>query len=159
MKSKDLQAVLNSPYKDYFETAGASDVYLLSKSKANNFWDNAVEEKIDSFFKLPNDNWIVNSVSVKIGEWISAYNADEKKPVSQVLRKNIAWDESSTIWFLVNRDIAFQTTWNNFIELWDDFIAIEDDCPLILPNNPRKEGALIFSSIGHILKINGIKSV
>ena len=153
MSNKDMTPVLNTDYKEYFESAGAKNAYLLSKSKANDCWDEATESKVSSFFKLPDDNWIIRNESAIIGEWISSYNDDDAKPVSDMLNKNISWGGASIIKFLVNRDVAFQVPWENFIEMWDDFIAIEDDCPLVIPSNPKRDGLLIFRPIGDIRRV------
>ncbi len=108
---------------------------------------------MSSFFKLPDDNWIIRNESAIIGEWISSYNDDDAKPVSDMLNKNISWGGASIIKFLINRDVAFQVPWENFIEMWDDFIAIEDDCPLVVPSNPKRDGLLIFRPIGDIRRV------
>ena len=72
MNSEDMTSVLKTDYKEYFESANAKAIYLLSKSKANYFWDGAIEPQVSSFFKLPDDNWIISNETVPIGEWISA---------------------------------------------------------------------------------------
>ncbi len=156
MNKDELTSVLDSDYKDYFEGANSRDVYLLSKTCANAAWEEAIDSKAKSYFDLPDDNWVVTCNSTSIGDWMTSYNDDERKPVSKILRRNVNWPEDTIIHFFVNRDIVFQSTWFNFIEAWDDFIAVEDDCPMIVPTTGKTEGAILFRPIGDICKIEGI---
>lgn len=156
MSKEELISILDSDYKDYFEDIGSRNVFLLSKEKANTVWKEVVDFEAKSYFNLPDDNWIATCKSASIGEWITSYNDDERKPVSDILRANIDWAEDLTVRFFVNRDTIFQLTWSDFIDIWDDFIAVEDDCPLIIPVKGKTKGAILFRPIGDIHKIDAV---
>ena len=151
--SEDLICVQNIDYGEYFEKAGKGTVFLLSGETAEKIWDSEIYANSTSYFNLPDDCWVVSSKSSLIGNWIEAYNNDDNDAVEELLRRAIDWRDDVIIRFFAKKKIVFQTKWCDFLCYWDEFLAVEDDCPIILPKDNSRKEALVFRPIGDILKI------
>jgi len=149
----DITCIQETEYGDYFEKAGKNTIFLLSKESAVNAWNFKVNSNSSSYFNLPDDCWIVANKSYSIGNWMEAYNSDDSGYVEGLLRSAVNWSDDAIIRFFVKKRIVFQASWCNFLRFWDEFIAVEDDCPIIIPVKSSAKEALVFRPIGDILKI------
>lgn len=146
--------VQDTDYCEYFENAGKNTIFLLSEEEAQNAWESEICTNSLSYFDLPDDCWVVAHASNSIGYWIEAYNSDDNAAVANLLLKNINWPDDTIIKFFAKKKIVFQAKWCDFLRFWDEFIAVEDDCPIIIPEGDFGKQALVFRPIGDILKIS-----
>lgn len=152
--SNELIAVENSEYEDYFENIKSDSVFLLSKSLAIDTWEKIIDLGAASYFSLPDDHWIVKSESKAIGEWFDAYNNDKPFKVAKVLKKHTNWSLSSKVWYFISKKVSFETTWETFLLHWDDFLAIDDDCPIVVCDSIDIKEAIVFKPMGAISLIS-----
>jgi hypothetical protein len=73
--------------------------------------------------------------------------------VEELLRGVFDWQDNRIIRFYAKKKIVFQTRWCDFLNFWDEFLAIEDDCPIVIPENGSGKEAILFRPIGDIVKI------
>lgn len=151
--SDKLVCVQSTDYYDYFESVKKNTVFLLNPHMAEMAWESEIYANSSSYFNLPDDCWIVASKSHLIGNWMVAYNNDDNASVERILRETVDWSDSTVIKFFVKNTIVFQAKWCDFLNYWDEFIAVEDDCPIIIPENGAGKEALLFRAIGDIIKI------
>jgi hypothetical protein len=149
----NLICVQDTDYGEYFDNVGKNIVFLLKEESAEKAWHSEVHATSSSYFNLPDDCWIVASKSDSIGNWMEAYNSDNNVAVEELLREALDWPDNAIVKFFAKKRIVFQTKWRDFLRYWDDFIAVEDDCPIIIPENCSGKEALVFRPIGDILKI------
>lgn len=150
---EDLICVQDTDYGEYFEKAGSNTVFLLGEKSAEAAWDSEVYGNASSYFNLPDDCWIVSGESNSIGDWMDSYNNDENSAVEKLLREAVDWSDDAIVRFFVKKKIVFQSNWRDFLRYWDEFLAIEDDCPILLPRCSYRKEALLFRSVGDIFKI------
>lgn len=148
-----LIPVQDSFYKEYFDDIDKTKIFLLKEEYANSAWADEIDSNSTSYFDLPNDCWIVKATSISIGDWIDAYNSDNNAIVANMLLSAIDWDEGEKIRFYVKKGIVFQAKWSDFLQFWDDFVAVEDDCPIVVSESSRQQQALIFRPVGDVIKI------
>ena len=147
-----MDAIKNTDYSDNFDGPLGETVYQLSLSESAAIFDVAFGEEEKSFSSFSDDHWFVKADCQAVGRWIEAYNADENEPVSFVLKESMSWEEDMDIYFCVSRMIVLKTSWKNFVENWDSFLACEDDCPIVIQDVKKRE-ALMFTSMGEIRQI------
>ncbi len=148
-----LRCVLDTNYGDFFDDVSTNTVFMFSNEFSEHMWSRDIHQGSSSYFQLPDDNWIVTGKSQSIGHWIEPYNNGDNATVERLLRKNIDWPDDTVINFFARRKTVFQTKWRDFLCFWDDFLAIEDDCPILIPEGGSGKEALLFRAIGDILKI------
>lgn len=151
--SEELTCVQDTGYSEYFENAGRNTVYLLSENMAESAWNREVHVGTSSYFDLPDDCWIISSESLPIGRWMEAYNNDDNPVVEKLLRAAVDWSDDIFIKFFAKKKSVFRVRWKEFLHYWDEFIAVEDDCPIVIPENGSGKEAILFRSIGDIVKI------
>lgn len=152
--SDTLTCVKKTFYSEYFEEVISNVVFLLDKESAKKAWEKNVGIGSESYFDLPDDSWLIEGQKIEIGRWMEAYNTDDILLVKKLLASHVGWQDETVVNFFVNNEIVFITKWKDFLQYWDSFIAIEDDCPIVIPdilNKNRK--AIIFRPIGDIVKI------
>jgi hypothetical protein len=143
--------VQKTPFKDIFKNSMEEDVILLGDEKANKLWEEEIDPKASSYFYLPDDHWLISSPSFTIGEWLEAYNTDNNLFVETILRKNINYSKDSLLYFIARKNTIFLTKWSYFLKNWDEFIAVEDDCPiLMLVDRKKRSNILVFKPLGDI---------
>lgn len=145
--------VQNSFYSEFFEKSEKDTVFLLSEEEAQYAWNSKIDNRSSSYFDIPNDCWVVASKSVLVGRWIDAYNNDDNVGLADKLRTAVSWSDDTIIRFFAKKKIVFQSKWCDFLEFWDEFIAVEDDCSIVIPESIDTREALLFRPIGDILKI------
>jgi hypothetical protein len=149
----DLICVQDTDYGEYFEKTEKNTVFLLSGETAEKAWNAEVHANSSSYFDLPDDCWIVANKYCFVGGWMEAYNNDDNVVVEELLRRAIEWPDDTIIRFFAKKKIVFQTRWCHFLRFWDGFIAVEDDCPILIPENGSGKEAIIFRPVGDIIKI------
>lgn len=154
MLDKSLIPIENTTFRDYFEDIQPREVFLLGKEDAKELWQTRIDENATSYFNLPDNSWVVTSRNEHLGTWIEAYNSDNNEAVSDILKKKFAWTIDMTVWFCVSKEIIFESSWGFFLKHWDCFIAIEEDCPILLGQEEPTEQALFFRAIGDMYKIS-----
>lgn len=147
-------AVEHSIFSELFEDVGAHEVYLLSDEDAQRAWVNLVDEKASSYFDLPNSSWLVTGEISVVGSWLPFYNADDRQAGRALLEGAVDWKPRSEVLFLVKKTIVLQSTWASFCALWDNFLAVEDDCPMLIRTQDIRSQALLFQSLGTVLRID-----
>ncbi len=151
MMNNNLISIKNTHFKEYFSSEIYDEVFLLDTKDANLFWHSYIGENTTSYFNLPNDNWIIKEERIFLAEWITYYNEDNNISISTILKNQISCDNDATIWFCMSKELILKSNWKVFLEHWDCFIAIDDDCPIILIENEAQ--SLLFTSIGGLYKI------
>lgn len=116
-------------------------------------WNKKIHQGSSSYFQLPDNNWVTANKLQSIGRWIEAYNNGNTTMVEKLLRKNVSWSDDEYVYFFAKSTIAFQMKWSYFLCFWDEFLAIEDDCPIIVLAENSKKEALLFRAIGDILRV------
>ena len=146
--------ILNSEvYQQYFEELKDKEVFLLSNTESYKIWSQNIDKKADSFFRLPDNNWIVIADQRLIGKWIDEYNLDRYELIFDLLNKSFpSWAEGDTVWFCINKITVIETSWLCFKKQWINFISCEDDCPILINTN-KSLCAIIFRPVGDFLKI------
>jgi len=152
--SNILTCVKKSFYSQYFEEVISDVIFLLDRNSAKQAWEKKVDKKSESYFDLPDNSWLIEGKTFKIGRWMEAYNTDDIVLVKKMLTSHVTWMDEAIIYFFVNKKISFLTQWKFFLKYWDNFIAIDDDCSIVIPDkiNENRE-AIIFRPIGDIVRI------
>ena len=148
-----LVCVQKTHLNEYFENSDKITIFLLDEKLAESAWKRNIHFDSSSFFDLPDDCWIITSKVVQVGHWMEAYNEGNDATVGKLLRKAVDWNDDFYIYFFAKKKIVFRTQWHNFLQHWDDFIAIEDDCPIVTPECDLCKEAIVFRPIGDFLKI------
>jgi len=152
--ANELVCVQDTDYDEYFEHAGKNTVFLLEDGMAEKAWKCEIDANSSSYFDLPDDCWIITSKSYSLGRWMEAYNNDDNAAVEELLRDAVDWPDNTIINFFAKKKTIFQTRWCDFLHFWDEFIAVEDDCPIVISESGAGKEALLFRPIGDIIKIN-----
>jgi hypothetical protein len=141
--------ICESTYAEFFSDDDRAKVFLLDEIESAHAFEASLGLGVGSFFDLPDTHWIVIGRMILVGTWIESYNADLSDSVSRILRSKIDWRETDAVHFFVNKRFAIKTSWKVFSKSWDAFLAIHDDCPLLMRATGEKE-ALIFTALGDI---------
>ncbi len=139
---------------DIFDDVDVKTIFVLDKNSASNHWINAVDEKANSYFRLQDNNWLVANNNAVIGGWRDAYNNDDNYYVSKLLNQHVEWEEECLVRFYVSKLIVLETKWKYFLKHWDNFLALEDDSPVLIKDGEEKSRALIFRAGGDIVLVN-----
>lgn len=145
--------VQDTDYGRCFQSVRKNTVFLLDEKLAASAWDHEVCAGSSSYFNLPDDCWLVFGKAVSIGRWMEAYNNDDNEILEQLLRAAVDWPDNTFIKFFAKKKIVFRTHWCDFLKHWDEFIAFEDDCPIVIPENFLNKEALLFRPIGDVIKV------
>ncbi len=148
-----MNPVEATEHNSMFDDVGENTIFVLDKESATNHWINAVDEKASSYFRLQDDNWLVAKKNAVIGAWRDAYNNDDNYYVEKLLNEHIGWEEDSVVRFYVSKLIVLETKWKYFLKHWDDFLSLDDDCPVLIKDGEEKFRALIFRSNGDIVLV------
>jgi|RhiMetdeSRZDD1v2_1073273.scaffolds.fasta_scaffold52333_2 DUF2947 family protein len=149
--------ILESEYSEYFSDATVNSVFLLSINESQNIWNNNIDQKADSYFRLPDDNWLVVTEQIIIGDWKEDFNANKVQDVQQLLNRSVTWNDEDIVLFCIRKNKILETNWSEFKRLWINFILCEDDCPILI-NHQIKGCAILFRPIGDIAKIGQCKN-
>ncbi|MCG9962786.1 DUF2947 family protein [Shewanella cutis] len=151
--SENLSPVESTQHKDFFDDVPANTVFVYERSCGEALWEDVIGKKSTSYFSLPDDNWVVSKESRKIGEWIEAYNNDENKIVGDILQRELDWGFDTKVRFFGKKSVVLETSWKSFLLHWDGFLALEDDCPILVKDGDIETG-ILFTGTGDILVIN-----
>ena len=144
--------IMISDFSEEFEGVDSEGIVLLTKEQASQVWQKYIDEKATSYFRLPDDNWIIKSEQVIIGEWLSDFNKNRSQETKAKLDSSILWSDNNTVWFCISKALVIETSWYDFKRLWMNFLECEDDGPILL-NSKEVNCALLFFSIGNIVKV------
>jgi len=151
--SENLIPIEETFYSDYFEGLECQGVFLLREDKAKLAWSQEIEPNSSSYFDLSDECWIVKGKPLFVGRWLEAFNNDDNNIVAEALRSTVQWSDETVIKFFAKKNAVFQTTWGEFLKVWDGFLTAEDDCPIIIPEFNNSRLAFLFRPIGDILFI------
>lgn len=146
-----LIPISSTEFSEYFDDIGNCKIYRLSQNDAELYWHSIFMDNSRSYFSLSDDNWFIRSNSHKIGEWINAYNSNSNIALSEILTKEISWQDDNIIRFCISSSCIFQTTWQCFNLHWSDFLAIDDDCPIVFSTTDT-DSSICFRPIGDIVR-------
>ena len=150
--SENLNPVELTQHKDFFDDVPTNTVFVYERSCGEALWEDVIGMKSSSYFSLPDENWVISKGSRKVGEWMEAYNNDENKQVADVLQRELGWILETKIRFFGKKSVVLETSWQNFLLYWDGFLALEDDCPIVVKDGDIETG-ILFRGIGDILVI------
>lgn len=140
-------------YRSFFEDVREDTVFLISAKWSEALWDKMIYQDKHSYFDLPNDCWTINGNKVRLGCWIDSYNHNNRD-VIEIIEDVVDWSDTDSTIFFVNRKLAFAARWRDFLEHWTSFIAIEDDCPIVMPEfGGDLRECIIFEPLGKVAKI------
>jgi hypothetical protein len=107
-------------------------------------------ESAKSYFSLPDDSWVVTSPATVIGQWLQEYNTGQFQRTASELKLRLPWLLATPVFFCVSRRTLIASAWDDFTRLWDCYLELHDDCPIVVPeqNGPRE--ALVFTPLGDI---------
>lgn len=145
-------SIIKSCFSEAFKSVLSNEIYLLSKDLSRNIWTQNIDNKAICYFKIPDDNWLVTSNSIVLGNWIDDYNCDYSVKVHNLLCDSFEWNNKDVVWFCINIEIVIESSWLDFKKYWLSFLECEDDCPIVINSN-NKKGALIFTPLGSFVKI------
>ena len=145
--NSQLVSVEKTDYEEYFEDIESDSIFLLNKASSLSTWKNAIGMGA-SYFSLSIEHWIIKSKAVELGKWQTAYNDDKPFKVSKLLKKKLRWGLDEDVWYFISKNVVFQTKWSYFLLHWDDFLAVDDDCPIIMCESRIGEEALVFKPMG-----------
>jgi hypothetical protein len=143
-------------HKDFFDDVDENTIFVLDKDSASRLWVSAIDEKAPSYFRLSDQNWIISNSSIVIGRWKEAYNLDDNPYVAHLLQKKVKWQEDCIVRFYISKSIVLETKWEFFLEHWDDFLALEDDCPILIKEGEECVRALLFLANGDIILVTKV---
>ncbi|MEL6862997.1 MAG: DUF2947 family protein [Bacteroidota bacterium] len=143
-----------SHYSDIFEGLACDDIYVLNEQNAITIWKNHVDQKATSFFKLPDEHWLVTGHQETLGHWLNDFNEDHSQRIQQLLNSTVDWNDEDIIFFSISHLIILETSWKTFKNNWIYFLHCDDDCPILVNSSYSKE-ALVFRPIGDFIRING----
>jgi len=148
-----LIPVSSTEFSEYFENIGECEIYHLSKNDAELYWRSVFKDSSKSYFSMSDDNWFIKSDFLKIGEWIDAYNATSNIVLSDILTKRIFFKDDDIVRFCISSSCIFQTTWKYFNLYWSKFLAIDDDCSIVL-SVKNTDSSILFAPIGDIFEVS-----
>jgi len=148
-----LIPVLSTEFSEYFESIGECEIYLLSKNDAELYWRSVFKDLSKSYFSMSDDNWFIKSDFLKIGAWIDAYNATSNTELLDILTKRIFFKDDDIVRFCISSSCILQTTWRCFNLYWSSFLAIDDDCPIVL-SVKKIDSSILFVPIGDIFEVS-----
>lgn len=154
--SDEMTCVKDTHFVYYFDNIDKNTVFVLRDDLATDAWDREIHKGTTSYFRLPDNCWIISSKRDLVGYWVEAYNTENNAVVENFLRMAVDWPNDIFVIFFANGATAFRTTWRSFLRYWDEFIAIEDDCPILIPETGIRKEAIIFTPGGDILRISGV---
>jgi len=135
-----------------FPSEKSLEIYLLTPSEAASVFERAFGPGAQSYFKFPDDHWVVKSGRKDVGRWMEAYDADTIGPVASLLKHTVNWSPEDEIYFIARRQAVFKFLWRDFICCWDSFLACEDDAPMLM-RHPSDGEVLMFAPLGNIYHI------
>jgi hypothetical protein len=153
MINEEKEAIENTLYKVCFESIPYNSIFLLSEVEASNLWSEYISINSRSYFDLHDNCWVIKSKQIVVGDWLTYYNTDDNDSLTILLKKIFNWADEELIRFFANRNCVIETNWKYFLKYWDCFLAVNDDCPIVIPNDSRFTEAILFKPNGHVLKI------
>lgn len=152
--SRKIQKVReNSLFQASFSAGARAVIRELTSEEATEVCKSHLGGKARGFFSLPDEHWIVGADCAIAGHWVEAYNADSPAEVATALTA-LPWQENDTVYFFTGRSLVTESTWGAFVNHWMDFLAAEDDAPIVM-NLQRPWEALLFTSLGEIRYLTG----
>lgn len=127
-----------------------SNVQLLGLDEAKLRWSERFGPEAKSYYSIPDGSWLVTSPATTIGEWIGAYNSGNSQQTANELKSQLSWLPTTPVLFCVAHRTIIAATWETFTSLWDCFLAVHDDCPIVVPDLEAQRSALIFTPLGEI---------
>src|SRR5689334_14115903 len=117
--------ILSSSYAKNFVGAisNDNDISLLSVEDAKVIWHSRIEKgKVYSYFRLPDNNWLVTSQRTILGKWIDDFNDDISAGITRILDENVAWQNDHVIWFCIDDNTIIESKWHDFKLHWINFL-------------------------------------
>lgn len=153
--SDEMTCVKDTVNNYYFDKIEKNTVFLLRDDLAKEAWDRKIDKGSTSYFRLSKGCWITSDNREIVGHWVEAYNNDNNAIVEKFLRRTVDWVDDSFILFFPDGLTAFRTRWRSFLQFCDDFLAFEDDCPIVMLEPDGGREAIVFAPTGYIIKITG----
>jgi hypothetical protein len=141
--------ITKTDFAMYFEGLEGVEVYLLDKDESKKQWHNCLGVTQESYFKLENDHWLVNTNPTFSESWMEDFNNDIIYNIKTYFDKNINWDEKSLVYFCISKYFVLVATWSFFKKNWISFVECEDDCPLVFSDKSNEE-VILFKPDGYV---------
>ncbi len=153
--TNEMTCIKDTEFSQYFENATKNTIFRLEEESSEKAWDSEIHQGSSTFSLLPDNCWVVPKPNnISIGKWIEAYDNGNNFAVEEILRESFDWPDDTIIRYFLDRSFVLQVKWCDFLRYWDDFLALEDDCPIVIPQNGlRRNEAIIFDPSGYIFKI------
>ncbi len=151
MSSADTP-VTESEFADAFDEVGArlrsswAEPVLLSSANAQTVWSTRFAPGAHCYFVLPDDCWACTAEWRSLGEWQPDYAGGDTERVGRSLRTSLPWTDSTAVLFCGRTSSTIRTTWRTFLQGWDAFLSAEDDAPIVIPEDPTIDGAVLFTN-------------
>lgn len=148
----------DSPLVDFFLDSPAVNaidkVFVMHRDAAQDFWDSKVNEVARTYFHLPDSSWIVAGPTEQLGSWLKAYNDEEYSRVRALLLRSQFQSHIAPVAFCVNARTCLVAPWGIFCEAWFAFIAVSDDCPIVMPvSAAAPQHCIIFTPRGAVWRV------
>ncbi|GHE83353.1 DUF2947 family protein [Thalassotalea profundi] len=117
----------------------------LAQKRANNVWDESISKQVDhpDFFKK--GDWPANKAAwIDNGEWESTWESDAPD-LPESISDYLNWDNNTTVYYCINRNLIIETTWINFKRCWKNFLFLDDGTILL---GKKRQQAVQFTSDG-----------
>lgn len=149
--------VESSFFADYFTPElerheySADGVSVLDEAEASVFWDARFGLGTTCYFDIPDGSWLDTRPWTCVASWREfAGSAHDTSSVASVLRAAMAWPPDEPLLFCARRSVLLSVTWRLFLGLWDCFLTLEDDCPILVPEKDGVCGAVLFTALGEM---------
>jgi DUF2947 family protein len=151
---EELIPIRNTLFAELFDKSSL-DIFLLPGKCATRIWNQFVDDKADSYFRMGDSSWIVKAENERriIGEWMKSFNDENILPIETSLKRNINWQPQELVWFCVNKATVMETTWDTFTKKWISFLYCDDDCPIVINRRYLRE-CILFTPTGDIYFIS-----
>ncbi len=143
----------DSSFAEEFEGVEPGLVLSHDRPLAAETWGKYIDPEAKSYFKLPNDNWLVSGTTKSLGRWQEDYNHDKWEKIKDILEAELDWKDEDKVWFMMSRVLVLESNWKTFKRFWINFLECDDDCPIVI-NERKPKSALIFRPIGDLVRIN-----
>ena len=145
---KTRENVKMSIYADCFDNDKV-DAFILPEGESSSVFSEYIHDKAFSFWHLPDKHWMVRGKETEITDWKRLYSKNCNDVLANLLSKALDWGDNDKVYFIVARDLIIESSWKVFLENWDGFLTIDDDCPAVIKADDKSK-VLFIAPLGKV---------
>ncbi|MCJ8346589.1 DUF2947 domain-containing protein [bacterium] len=147
--------IANSPYDNYFDSKAKNYIYLLSLEHSSKLWEQNIDRTAQSYSTLAESNWLHTAKRDLVGDWLTPYNKHRIKTVTLLLQNSIKWKLNNKVYYCINKEVTFETTWQVFLHHWREFLLVRQKLSVyhefsLLISTSLQTQAVIFNPHGRM---------